>query len=507
LIFSSDDCGTVAPVLAEIEEATTVLARSGIDLSLVLIASGPSDNMGHIATDVAKRLQLDFSVLLLPATTVGQSLLQAFARVLAEDDFDIVVTLDAEGHHDGRQIPDLVRAALARNSGITIGSRWVRGGSAPGTGPARSLLSRGGNALVRGVTGVRGVRDSTTSFRVYRRDVVELLVTEPPEADGYGFFAAIIGIAQAHGFTIDEVPIIFRPRYSGVAKLGRQDLAEFARALVTTRRQVDVIRDAMRSNQALWAQRSARLQAQGTGADSTFGATEELSHLSGAERFLSWIRDEIAPYLRRRVLEVGAGVGGITRMLAEVDGCEEIVALEPAGNLFADLVANTSDLPTVHALQLTSGELLAAGKEAFDSVVYVSVLEHILDDVAELRTARALLAPGGHLAVFVPAMPSLYGSLDFKSGHFRRYDRDLLRDVVEGAGFEVVDLHYLDVAGVIPYWLMYRVLNRSALDSASSKLYDSVIVPASRMMQRAVPHPPLGKNLVAVARQRRSLGG
>ena len=137
-------------------------------------------------------------------------------------------------------------------------------------------------------------------------------------------------------------------------------------------------------------------------------------------------------------------------------------------------------------------------------MVYVSVLEHVLDDVAELRTAHDLLRPGGTLAVFVPAMPSLYGSLDFKSGHYRRYDRDLLRRSVESAGFELVDLHHMDLLGALPYFVMYRLLGVNTLDSGSSNLYDRCIVPVSRFIETRAGAPARGKNLVAVARRPRA---
>ena len=154
------------------------------------------------------------------------------------------------------------------------------------------------------------------------------------------------------------------------------------------------------------------------------------------------------------------------------------------------------------ARQVTSQALLDEGASAsFDSVVYVSVLEHIRDDVDELRTAFQLLQPGGTLALFVPAMPSLYGSLDFKSGHYRRYDRELLRQVVADAGFEQQHITYMDLVGVVPYFLMYRLLDVKTLDSGSSRIYDSLIVPISRFIESRVGAPAVGKNLVAVARR------
>lgn len=502
LMASHNDSRAIVPVLAEVEEAARALGPSGIHLQVLLIDQDSSDDTADVARRAAATLGLDFDVLESDQPTLDQAIVRGFDHVLDDVSVDFIVTLDADGQHDGRQIPDLVRAFLARGSGLTIGSRWARGGSSPGTGPLRTVLSRSANLLVRGVTGVSGVHDTTTSFRVYRVEVADLIRVETKGIEGYGFFSAAVAITQAHGFSVDEVPITFRPRYSGLGKLTTDDITTFAGNMVAVRRRVQATRSDMRSNQAQWARRSAKFRDQETASDLQFAATEELTHLSKADRFLTWTADQIEPWMGQRVVDVGAGLGAISRKLAVDHPERQVVALEPAENLFADLTANVADLGNVTAMPITSGQLLASEPaHRFDSAVYISVLEHILDDVAELHTAYRLLDPGGTLAIFVPAMPSLYGSLDYKSGHYRRYDRDHLRSVIESAGFNVLDIRYLDVVGVVPYWAMYRVLNRRSLDAASSGVFDRLIVPASRRLQRLVPDPPMGKNLLAVARR------
>ncbi|MDO8363836.1 MAG: methyltransferase domain-containing protein [Actinomycetota bacterium] len=486
------------PVLAELDEARRALAPSGIELSATLLGS-PAVRDGDDPLAFAARLGLPTETLASGDGEFAPALLAGFRAALQEG-AEVIVSLDADGQHDPRQIPTLVRSHLARGSGLTIGSRWTRGGSSPGTGAVRTSLSRLGNATVKAITGARGVSDSTTSFRVYSPEVASLLLDEPLPTETYGFFSAMVAVVQAHGFAVDEVPITYRPRYSGGGQLRQSDLKEFADNLLPVHRQVRAIRREMRGNQALWAQRNPRLRAQAETGESMFGATEELANLSDADNFLTWISDELSPHLGAQVLEVGAGVGAIATKLA-ADG-HHVMAIEPADNVFPELARRTADNPAIDARQVTSQQLLDEGAAgSFDSVVYVSVLEHIRDDVEELRTALQLLRPGGTLGLFVPAMPSLYGSLDFKSGHYRRYDRDLLHSVVTAAGFEITDVHYLDLAGVVPYFLMYRLLDVKTLDSGSSKVYDSLIVPVSRFIQNRVAAPALGKNLVAVARR------
>jgi 2-polyprenyl-3-methyl-5-hydroxy-6-metoxy-1,4-benzoquinol methylase len=500
LLASQHGFVAAEPVLAELDEARRALRPSGVDIEASILGR-PRD--ADAARAFATRLELPLELLDVDGTNFATALLDGFRRALA-DGADAIVSLDADGQHDARQIPDLVRSHLAHGSGLTIGSRWTRGGASPGTGAARTMLSRTGNSVVKAFTGARGVSDSTTSFRVYSPEVAQLLLKEELPIETYGFFTAMVAIIQAHGFAVDEVPITFRPRYSGAGELGQHDLKEFAGSLPAVRRHVHEIRREMRSNQALWAQRNPRLRAQATTGESLFGALQELANLSDADRFLSWISDTLEPSLGPRVLEVGAGVGAIAVKLAHTG--HQVTAIEPADNVFPELQRRTATQPRIDARQVTSQELLESGAAgSFDSVVYVSVLEHIRDDVEELRTAYRLLAPGGTLALFVPAMPALYGSLDFKSGHFRRYDRAMLRQVVTDAGFAVERLTYMDLVGVLPYFLMYRVLDVPTLDAGSSTIYDSVIVPVSRLLEARFGAPAAGKNLVAVARRPRAM--
>ena len=96
------------------------------------------------------------------------------------------------------------------------------------------------------------------------------------------------------------------------------------------------------------------------------------------------------------------------------------------------------------------------------------------------------MEPGGALGLFVPAMPSLYGSLDYKSGHYRRYTPRQLADLVADAGFVDVSVRYLDPIGVVPYWSMYTLLDVDRLDTLSSRGYDRVLVPIGRALERVV---------------------
>lgn len=231
--------------------------------------------------------------------------------------------------------------------------------------------------------------------------------------------------------------------------------------------------------------------------DTTHYDGQDLEALGDLKRYQSWILRWIRPHLRGRVLEVGAGTGAIAQHYVDLVG--EAVLLEPAANLAGQLRARFGDRAhvTVHEGTLES---LDRPEGSLDAVMMVNVLEHIPDDLGTLRRLYALLRPGGALAVLVPAMGAIYGTLDARVGHVRRYERAQLREVVTAAGFRVETLRWLDAAGVIPWFVAGRVLRQRRFSPGAARLYDRVAVPISRAVEERV-EPPWGKNLICIARR------
>jgi hypothetical protein len=101
--------------------------------------------------------------------------------------------------------------------------------------------------------------------------------------------------------------------------------------------------------------------------------------------------------------------------------------------------------------------------------------------------------------IFGPALEGLYSELDHKAGHYRRYSLKRLRRLMNAAGLRVIALHYFDVLGVVPYFLVYTWLRRRTISSSTLWSYDRLMVPLSRWTQRLLPNPPLGKNVMLIA--------
>lgn len=214
-------------------------------------------------------------------------------------------------------------------------------------------------------------------------------------------------------------------------------------------------------------------------------------------RYNAWIVERIRGALGRRVLEVGSGIGTMSRLLPDSD---LLVLTDIDEEYLARLRGEFGRLGHVRVRRL---DLNAFDPEDFrspapDTVICLNVLEHVERDEAALRNLRAVLAPGGRLALLVPALPSLYGRIDASIGHHRRYARAGLAALLRRTGFAIESLRYFNILGVPGWFLNARVLRRRAVPPLQSALYDHV-VPLARLEDRF--ELPFGLSLIAIARK------
>lgn len=223
-----------------------------------------------------------------------------------------------------------------------------------------------------------------------------------------------------------------------------------------------------------------------------------LARMETAPNYNAWLGRKFRPYLGKRVLEIGAGIGTITQQIQE--GRELLIALEMdpfyvdrLQNLFRD---KPHVRPYLSGVERADWERLAT--ENLDSVILSNVLEHIEDDAEAIRNFRLVLKPGGKIVIFVPALQSLYGSMDEAVGHFRRYDKTRLHRVLSENGFAVETLDWMNLVG-IPGWLMNSVImKRRTMPPLQLRMFD-LVAPAIAAVESKVKLP-IGLGLFAVGR-------
>jgi SAM-dependent methyltransferase len=188
---------------------------------------------------------------------------------------------------------------------------------------------------------------------------------------------------------------------------------------------------------------------------------EALQRMRLLEPYYRWMLALMRPYLGKRVLDAGCGIGNFTVLLTEV--VDYTLAVDLSAQNTAVLRERFRQTPAVAVLQLDlEGDLATLATQHLDTVVCLDVLEHLADDVGVLRNLRTVIRPGGSLIAKVPACPWLYGSVDRASSHYRRYSRRSLTETAVQAGWTSVRVVYTNIFGIAPYWLKSRVLKRQA---------------------------------------------
>ena len=228
----------------------------------------------------------------------------------------------------------------------------------------------------------------------------------------------------------------------------------------------------------------------------------DLEAMSFAVNYHRWILSIFRPYLGRRLVEVGAGTGLFSELLME-QPVESVALVEPSADMHRilkerlGLLRPVAQVRTYNSLFVEVAEQLKAQQRP-DSIIYINVMEHIPDDKSELEAIWQTLDSNGRMFIFVPALSWLYGSFDKEVGHFRRYTKLELEDKCRSAGFKIIKSTYFDLAGIMPWWIQFRLLKVNTLQPGAAKLYDRYAVPITKAIE-SVLNPPLGKNVLLIA--------
>ena len=163
---------------------------------------------------------------------LGHAYRDGFRQALAGG-YGRIVTMDADGSHSPAKLPELIE--LCDRYDLVLGTRWTTGGSTQGWSLPRRLLSRTGCWYARSVLGV-SVRDLTSGFKCYRRELVKQLDLRSTSSTGYAFQIETTYRAIRAGFTVVETPIRFVERQHGNSKMTWSIALEAAIAVLLMRR-------------------------------------------------------------------------------------------------------------------------------------------------------------------------------------------------------------------------------------------------------------------------------
>ena len=211
-----------------LERVVTAVRHLGHDVLVVDDAS--PDGTGELADQMAAA---DAGIRVLHRERklgLGSAYEDAF-RIGLKEGTKLFVEMDADGSHRPADLDAIVDAARG-SGGLAIGSRYMRGGEIVGWPFQRLLLSQAANVYCRVLLRLR-VRDCTSGFRCYTRDLLSSIKLDDIVSQGYSFQIEMVHRTVRLGYPVVEVPIRFEDRIAGASKVSQ---GEISRALWTVLR-------------------------------------------------------------------------------------------------------------------------------------------------------------------------------------------------------------------------------------------------------------------------------
>jgi len=221
---------------------------------------------------------------------------------------------------------------------------------------------------------------------------------------------------------------------------------------------------------------------------------EELEAFDKAHIWRKYIYFLIKKFLKKDILEVGAGIGSFTNNYITQDRNITLTDLDTYNVTLLEKKFTINN--NVKVLKCFVNEI----DSAFDNILYLNVLEHIEDDAGELNKALEKLKTGGTLIVLVPAHQKLYGPMDKAVGHFKRYDLNFFKNLnLKNANIE--KLYCLDCAGYLLYFLN-KIFFKEEVYPSSFKIliWDKIFTPITIILDKLLRYK-FGKNVMCVIRK------
>jgi glycosyltransferase involved in cell wall biosynthesis len=228
-----------------------------------------------------------------------------------------------------------------------------------------------------------------------------------------------------------------------------------------------------------------------------------LVDLASTPNFNRWMADTLRPFVGARVLEVGAGIGNLSRQFLPRERYTA-TDVNPHYLHYLDNQAEGRPYMDVQRFDLSNPAEARHLGGGYDTVLCVNVLEHVADENQALTNLRTVLAPDGRAVVLVPQNQKLYGTLDEALEHVKRYSRRELKEALEKNGFEVERILDFNRVTTPAWWVNGILLRRRHFSRLQLKIVNQLTW-LFRLLERVLPWH--GASLIAVARRTPELEG
>mgnify|MGYP001442904919 FL=1 len=215
----------------------------------------------------------------------------------------------------------------------------------------------------------------------------------------------------------------------------------------------------------------------------------ELEHFDSASNFREYQVSLISKYIKGNFAEVGAGTGGLVPYYKKF--LKKITLLEPEKKLFKILKKSFSS-KRVKIKNNTVDKL----KNNFDTIIYYDVLEHIKNDLEEVKKASKKLKKNGYLIISVPAYQTFYSEFDKSVGHYKRYNKKDFIKFEKKTNLRIEKLAYYDSVGFL-FLVLNKIFYLKQTNLKNKIFLWNLLIPVSKLID-SLTFNMFGKSLLCV---------
>src|SRR3989339_1038841 len=387
-----------------IEKVLAVKSPYISELEIVVVDDGSKDGTREILREMSKKYpNLTY---IEHDTNKGKG--AALRPGIERASKDVCIIQDADLEYDPNDFHKIALPFIKEGADAVFGSRFMVSDYTRLLYYKHALI----NKLLTFMTNVITDLTFTDMETCYKAIRTNLLKSIPIRSNGFDFEPEISIKLAKRGAHIFEVPISYSGRTKEEGKkIGWKDgLKAF-----TTLIKYAIVDDIYKADK--------------------YGA-HILTGLNHAPNFLKWMAEVVKPYIGNNVLEIGAGIGNMTKYFIP----RKKYVVSDINNDYLEYLKNyvkNKPYVDVKRVDLSSQNDFVSIKGAFDTVICLNVLEHIEDDGAALKNIYSSLSVGGRAIILVPQGEWLYSSLDEVVGHTRRYSPEQISKTMQAAGFEI----------------------------------------------------------------------